>query len=243
MKSYLPIFLLVGGLLVVSLVGFAVFNLRSRETPVENKEEVVPSVPAPFVTLTPDSAGRELTLNVSKIDQTVASLEYELVYNTQANVLQGVPGTVDVTGQTSISRQLTLGTCSSGVCRYDKGVKDITLTIRLRNKSGKLLNKFSSGVALSTKEKKLTSADGKFTFALDKTPVGYYVVTQTGAVPSDPPGELTSGPYGVFTSGGTLQSGTVTLTGGKIYLWDGKAWQELSNGKTKTLGTFVTVKE
>ncbi len=239
MKSYLPIFLLVGGLLVISLVGFAVFNLRSKETPVENEEEIVPSVPAPFIILTPDSAGRELTLNVSKIDQTAASLEYELVYNTQANVLQGVPGTVDVTGQASISRQLTLGTCSSGVCRYDKGVKDITLTIRLRNKSGKLLNKFSSGVSLSTKEKKLSATDGKFTLTLDKTPTGYYVVTQTGSAPSGAPGELTSGPYGVFASGGTLQSGTVTLTGVKIYLWDGKAWQELSSGKTKTLGVFI----
>lgn len=242
MKSSLPLFLLIGGVLIVSLVGFIIFNLRTRGGGGE-EEEVVAQVPAPQITLTPNSAGQVLSLWVAKIDTKAASLEYELIYNTDKGVLQGVPGSVDLGGKSSLTRDLTLGTCSSGVCRYDKGVKDITLTIRLRDNKGKLLVKFATPVALLTKTRELASSDEKFSLMLDKQGTGFYVVMQTGAVPGTLPGEVAAGPYGVFASGDTKQSGKVTLPGGTIQVYDGTKWAKLTGGKTSTLGTFVAVTE
>lgn len=244
MRSYLPIFLLIGGILIASLVGFVIFNLRSQEktTLLEENEVVQAKIPLPYITLTPDNLGRELSLSVVKIDSSVSTLEYELVYNTAAGVLQGVPGSVSVQGQNNISRTLTLGTCSSGVCRYDKGIRDITLTIRLRDKNGKLLAKFASGVTLSTKEKELASSDGKFKLTLDKTGTGFYTVLETGGVPTNAPGEVAAGPYGVFTSSDEKQSGQVSLPGGSIYILESGKWQQLVNSKVKILGTFVGIK-
>lgn len=244
MRSSLPLFLLIGGVLIVSLVGFIIFNLRTKEDSSGGGEEkVAVQIPAPYITLTPNSAGQVLSLSVTKIDDKAASLEYELVYNTDKGILQGVPGSVDLEGKSGLTRDLTLGTCSSGVCRYDKGVKDINLTIRLRNDKGKLLGKFSTGVALLSKTRELESSDGKFILMLDKQGTSFYVVMQTGAVPGTSPGEAAAGPYGVFSSGDTRQSGRVTLSGGAIYVYDGTKWAKLTDGKTSILGTFVAVRE
>ncbi|MBI4058723.1 hypothetical protein HY404_00630 [Candidatus Microgenomates bacterium] len=238
MKSYLPIFLLILGVLVVAIAGFSIFNLRSKDTTPSTDEVVVPTIPLPYVALTPDGVGQELTLSVTGIDSAVATLDYELVYNTAAGVLQGVPGSVSVSGKSSLERKLTLGTCSSGVCRYDKGVKDITLTLRLRNSSGKVLAKVATGVSLLSKTKKLASTDDKFSLTLDKTPTGFYVVMQTSGLPSESSGTVVAGPYGVFTSGSSSQRGKIT-TVGIWQVWDGNKWQVLSDGATKTLGVFV----
>lgn len=244
MKSYLPIFLLIGGVLVLSLVGFVVFNLRSKETPGNvQAEKVVKELSLdkrPYITLTPNSAGNILSLSVSRIPNGVDSLEYELVYNTAAGVVQGVPGSIALGGKTSFARELTLGTCSSGVCRYDKGVKDITFTIRLRDTRGKLISKLSTGIELLSKTKELSSTDKKFTLALDRSPSGYYVVMQTGGIPGQTPDSVINGPYGVFASSSQDQKGKVDLAE-KVYGWTGTSWNELTDGQTNKLGVFVGV--
>ncbi|MBI3289913.1 hypothetical protein HYZ78_00780 [Candidatus Microgenomates bacterium] len=243
MKSSLPLFLLIGVVLVGSLVGFIAFNLRSRGGEEAQEEELVAEVPAPYITLTPSSTGQVLSLSASAINGKAFGFEYELVYNTDKGVLQGVPGTVTLDGKTSVTRDLTLGTCSSGVCRYDKGVKDVKLTIRLRNKAGKLISKFVTEVAFLSKARELKSTDGKFSLNLDKLGKDYYTVLQTGAVPGTSPGEVTAGPYGVFSSGSVAQSGKITLGVGALHAYDGSKWTKLTGGKTSTLGTFVAVKE
>lgn len=241
--KHLPIFIIVGFILLLSLGGFIVFNLVSREKTSDSvQEQVIKELPLegrPFVSLTPAKSGQELTLSVTKIPSGVSTLEYELVYNTASDIVQGVPGSVAVEGKEEITRNLTLGTCSSGVCRYDKGVKDTTLTIRLRDAKGKLVSKLSTGVELLTKERELPSTDGKFKLTLDKVPLGYFIVMQTSGLPGKISGNLIDGPYGVFTSGDPKQAGKVSLGDGKILVWSGETWEELINGATKTLGVFV----
>lgn len=243
MKSSLPLFLLIGIVLIGSLVGFIAFNLRSRSDEATEEDEVVAEVPAPYITLTPNAVGQILALSASGINSKAATFEYELVYSTDKGVLQGVPGTVKLEGKSSISRDLTLGTCSSGVCRYDKGIKDVKLTIRLRNEGGKLISKFSTQVTLTSKTKELKSEDGKFSLMLDKMGKDFYTVLQTGATPGTSPGEVVAGPFGIFSSGSSSQSGKVTLMGGAIEGYDGSKWTKLTDGKTSSLGTFVAVKE
>lgn len=240
---YLPVFLLIGLAVLVSLLGFIIFNLRSKEAPENQNEETVarelPLEERPLVRLAPNSAGNELALSVSKIPVAVSVIEYELVYNTSAGVLQGVPGSVGVEGKGKLDRKLTLGTCSSGVCRYDKGVKDIKLTLKLRDSKGKLITRFSTNVNLQNNTQNLAASTGGFSLKLDKKARDYYIVMDTYGVPGGTlPGNLAGGPFGIFTSGSEKQSAIIDLD--SAYQWDGISWK-LVSGKTNSLGIFVVL--
>jgi len=45
-------------------------------------------------------------------------------------------GTINLNGETSITRKILLGTCSRNVCKYDEGITDGVLTLRLRGAEG-----------------------------------------------------------------------------------------------------------
>lgn len=244
--KYLPVFLLIGGAVLVSLIGFIIFNLRSKEAPglSSNKEERVVKELSfeerPYVTLTPNSAGNELSLSITRIPTSIETIEYELTYNTAAGVLQGVPGSVDVAGKSVLERELTLGTCSSGVCRYDKGVKDIKLSLKLRDGKGKLLAK-TPAMAVNLLNNTQNLTNGKFSLRLDKKTKDYYVVMETYGVPGKIPGKVIEGPYGVFTSGKNKQIGTVDFA--IVHQWDGNSWEEVRGGKISSLGVFTVLSE
>lgn len=242
--KYLPIFLLVGGAVLISLVGFIIFNLRSKAPETADREEAVKELPSeerPYISLTPNVAGNELKLAVARIPAGVSVVEYELVYDTAASVTQGVPGSVDVSGKSTLERKLTLGTCSSGVCRYDKGVKDIKISLKFRDSKNKLVAKTDPiEVNLLNGTQILKDSMGKFSLDLDKKTKDYYIVMETYGAPGKVPGTLVAGPYGVFTSGNAKQSGTVKFPGGNIQQFVTGSWESLGSGKAKTLGIFVS---
>lgn len=242
--KYLPIFLLIGGAVFISLIGFIIFNLHSKTPETDKKEEAVKELPSeerPYVSLTPNSAGNELALTVAKIPSIISVVEYELIYDTAANITQGVPGSVDVAGKATLERRLTLGTCSSGVCRYDKGVRDIKISLKFRDSKNKLVAKSDPiGINLLSGTQKLEDTTGKFSLNLDKKTKDYYVVMGTYGVPGKVSGTLVAGPYGVFTSGAVKQNGTATLPSGTIKEFVSGSWEPLTSGKAKTLGTFIS---
>ncbi|MAG59694.1 hypothetical protein CMO96_02815 [Candidatus Woesebacteria bacterium] len=216
----------------------------SKEEAMEEKvSDELPMEDRPFVSLTPTSDGHEFSLSVSGIPRGLESLEYELVYKVSSGITQGVPGSVKLKGKRSITRDLLLGTCSSGKCRYDKGVKDGTFTLRLRDDDGKLVAKFETDFHLRQGGKELSSADGGFSVSSkDLSRSAFYITMGTFGVPKDAPGEVTEGPYGVFTQGKTKVSGDVDMDGdGSLYGWNGKKWVELDDAETSSLGTFVRV--
>lgn len=250
MKRWLVIFIIV--LIGLLTAGGAFWLLRGDSKPQDVgeekpvKEETVKELPIeerPFVSLTPRLDGHEFHLEVSDIPSGTESLEYELVYKVASGVTQGVPGTVKLSGKTSIERDLLLGTCSSGKCRYDEGVEKGMFTVRLRDEDGKLITKLETEFHLQQDGKSLTSGDGKF--SISSTGLGkstFYLTMGTFGLPGKAPGKVTSGPYGVFTKGGTKVSGTVTLDGsGTLYGWDGRKWVELAGGTTSSLGTFIRI--
>ncbi len=149
-----------------------------------------------------------------------ASLDYELLYSLPDGRTQGVPGTVDLNGQTTFERKLLLGSESNGKFRYDEGVTDGSLTVRLRGSNGKLLAKFSTKWHLQSVDSELTSVDENFTYKLDKKPKGIYFVTmETFGLMDDSVTSVASGPYGVFSSE-ELPSGTAEgwkVTSGNIF--------------------------
>lgn len=128
-------------LLVVISIGFVFVLLSKKEVPEKDEKQKKPTVVFPFdqlpenerpiIALTSRPDGKELTLKVESL-KNFSAVEYELTYLT-GGVQRGVIGTVQLkTGEESFSRNLLLGTCSRGVCRYDENVTGGTLTITFR---------------------------------------------------------------------------------------------------------------
>ena len=95
-----------------------------------------------ILTVRPD--GKGIILKVTKLAG-IASVEYELSYDAEetqdgetAIVPKGVVGSpIEVkAGDTQISRDLDLGTCSKNVCRFDKVKSDISVAIKVNYKDG-----------------------------------------------------------------------------------------------------------
>ncbi|MEK7472831.1 MAG: hypothetical protein AAB625_02200 [Patescibacteria group bacterium] len=218
-KKFLPIILLGVGVLILILVFVFIKNKKSTVIVDESDVTIEVAFPdRPFASLTPTSDGHYINLKIDKIKLPKAvSLDYELLYTLPDGRTQGVPGTVDLKGETSFERKLLLGSESSGKFRYDEGVTDGSLTVRLRDSKGKLLAKFSTKWHLQSTDLELTSIDQNFSYVLDKKPKGMYFITmETFGLPSEASvSEAKLDPYGIFASG-TLPSGTAE--GWQVYM-------------------------
>jgi hypothetical protein len=241
MKKFLPIILLVLGIGIVAAVYFLV--IRKPSDAVTEEEEtlvVLPLNQRPIASLTPSADGHWLKLRIEKLNTSAASVEYELLYDLPDGRTQGVPGTLKLTGQSLIERDLLLGSESSGKFRYDVGVKKGTLTVRFRNESGKLVNKYTTKFALLSDTKDLISIDEKFSYTLAKaSSKDFFVVMDTFGVATEIPAELVSGPIGVFSSAKTAISGVVKMDGATIYKESSSEWTKLDSGKSSNTGIFV----
>jgi hypothetical protein len=203
MKKFLPLILLGVGLLVLVLV-FVLIKSKKTAVVVDDNAPLaeVAFTDRPVAMLTPTEDGHYINLKIDKITLPKAvSLDYELLYSLPDGRTQGVPGTVDLEGKTSFERKLLLGSESNGKFRYDDGVVDGSLTIRLRDTKGKLLAKFTTKWHLQSIDTELTSIDENFTYVLEKKPKGMYFVTmETFGVMDKSITSVESGPYGVFSS-------------------------------------------
>lgn len=246
-KKYLPIILFVIGLGVVSAAAFFVIRGRNQSASVEEETALLKDVPLnqrPVAKLTPSDDGHWLKLQVEKFEIDAETLDYELLYKLPDGRTQGVPGTVELKGQDTIDRDLLLGSESSGKFRYDEGVEKGTLTLRFRNDKGKLVARFTTEFMLLSETTTLASADDKFTMKLAKNPKGvFFVVMETFGVPQETPGEVISGPFGVFASEDVTLAGSVEVDEGDIYRWTGSKWTNEVGGDALSTGIFVGISE
>jgi hypothetical protein len=198
----------------------------------------LPLTQRPFTSLTPRGDGHWLDLSVKNLSVVTGaqSMDYELVYTVKDGRTQGVPGTIKLTGENNITRELLLGSESSGKFRYDEGVSQGTFTLRFRNSNGKLLGKLTTQFMLYSTDSVLSSSDKSFTFTLDKKPRGYFLVMDTFGLPSSGSETFSSGPYGVFASDGT-QTGKVGDGSYKRYSDSG--WSEVSSSASVQPGVFI----
>lgn len=249
-SKYVP-FVLVG-IGIIAVVGVFVSiggSNKQSASPTPIAEEVAPEIPfdqRPYVSLTPRTDGHWLKLSIMGVNKVVgsATVDYILEYKTSADVNQGVPGTVQLSGITNIDRDLLLGSESSGKFRYDDGVSKGSLTLRFRDKSGKLLGRLSTDFHLQDyKNTSITSVDNAFSYTFDKAPKkGYFVTLSTLGLPEGVKGEIAEGPYGVFTSETSAFPGKVTLSGTTLYRWGDAKWNTLKGGTSSDLGIFVSTK-
>ncbi len=164
-KKFLPLILLLLGIIVVIGAYFFVTRNKDEEGATEDETSLieVSLSDRPITSLTPSDDGHWLTLLVERITIDAASLDYELLYKLPDGRTQGVPGSITLKGEDEIERELLLGSESSGKFRYDEGVDKGTLTLRFRNDKGKLIAKFSTEFALLSGVSELASIDGDFT--------------------------------------------------------------------------------
>lgn len=246
MKKYLPIILFVIGLGVVTAAGFFVIRSRKTKEDVEDTSLLrdIPLEKRPITTLIPSEDGHWLKLVIEKLKiEDAKSLDYELLYKLPDGRTQGVPGTIKLTGQSEIERDLLLGSESSGKFRYDEGVENGTLTLRFRNENGRLIAKFTTEFSLLSNTKSLSTPDDGFRISLSRAPKGtFFVLMETFGMPDNPPGDVVSGPYGLLASSDSIPGGDVELSG-DLYRYTGTKWTNEIGGDALSTGIFIGVSE
>ena len=134
--------------LVAVVAGGGYFIFGKSKAPVEEAEEMQDVVlklsPEDIgLSMTPSPDNKKIKFAIDKLSG-ITSVEYELTYeadSTAAEQSEGGEPRVQrgVTGESTIdsgkseyeSPWLDLGSCSKNVCRYDKGVDSLTLTLKV----------------------------------------------------------------------------------------------------------------
>ncbi len=244
MKKYLPIVFLLVGIVAVVGVYFLVVKKPSEEIVEEETQLVdIPLNERPITTLTPTADGHWLLLSITKLNPSIekydsTSLDYELLYELPDGRTQGVPGTISLTKDIEVEKELLLGSESSGKFRYDEGVETGSLTIRLRNDKGKLVSKLSTDFHLQTEVVELTAVDSTFSYKLEDKLEDFFVTMKTIGIPGDPP-DIPQEPHGIFSSSKDEVSGEVIYAGQAHYRWTGEEWETLDDSNSSDIGFFL----
>jgi len=122
----------------------------------------------PYISLIPRYDGHEIKLKIANIPDTIAQIEYELIYLATDGIIEmekGIGDTVKVKGST-IEKDLLLGTAScTNTCKYkyDEGVTGGTLSLIFINNKGQMSTYETPFTLISStqinKNKKLTLND------------------------------------------------------------------------------------
>ncbi|MBI2032443.1 MAG: hypothetical protein HYV38_00180 [Candidatus Levybacteria bacterium] len=141
--------ILAGIVIVVILIvgGVAAFAFVGRGDTGQNPQD---GIVEEFPTLSPEDIGMEVTLRddkkavmfeLTKADD-VNRVEYEITYEKELEgeiVPEGIFGEMNIEEDGITKTDFReFGTCSSGVCRYDKVVSDITITLKVEKTDGKI---------------------------------------------------------------------------------------------------------
>src|SRR3989338_4854945 len=129
--------IVVVALLVITGLAYFLFTRNAANTEEEEFGEFEEELPA----LKPEEVGLEMeaqnndqqvVFTLTKIDG-ISAVEYELTYFAADGQQRAVIGTVEMEEGSDIieSKPLDLGSCSSGVCKYDKGVEKVDLLLKV----------------------------------------------------------------------------------------------------------------
>jgi hypothetical protein len=139
-------------LLILIILGggsyFIFFSKKSAPQPVVQEQTIKNISPSDIgLTLTLSDNKRNVEMKITKLDG-IKSIDGEFSYNTQeedpdSGEMMTVPqgGLVSVgsvEGKDSLDQEISLGTCSSGTCRYPKILSDIKFVIKITFTDGTL---------------------------------------------------------------------------------------------------------
>lgn len=138
----------------IILVGGGLYYIMGKSsksaTPTDNQEQQVKQIKASDIglTLSPRADNKAITMTITKLDG-ISTIEYEVNYNAltndpeaggEADVPRGVVASpIQVkSGDSSVTREILLGTCSANVCKYDKVTSAITFVVKVTYKNGEI---------------------------------------------------------------------------------------------------------
>lgn len=268
-------------ILIVSLVlllfgGAAAYQKINNSKNVLIEEIDLPfDAEGPYGLLFPRRDGNALVLNIKRTSS-YDSISYDLAYvskpdeivvsgnkvsqDGESNLVggsidRGVSGTLDTKEKKGeYEQEILFGTCSKNVCKYDKGVENGTLVLKIK-KGGKLFKMITQwhlqkpDVALGV----LTSGDGHFIYKMGAdrqllSNAGFSIVNDLTGVPKLPLEKQVLGKvYSLNVPiAKKLLDGEVSLElaenppdGVKLFRFDGSSWQEL---ETKVDGAKLSSK-
>lgn len=139
-KLYL---IIAGVVLVIGVVGFAMTAKKqapptpTTETAAEEEmDEPIPTVDASVgVELEAINSKREAQITVTNAPKGTESIDVEMSYETADKSLEGVIGEIKVKDGKGMDK-FTLGTCSSGTCRYHDITSEIKLFLKFNGDYG-----------------------------------------------------------------------------------------------------------
>lgn len=130
---------------IILLLGGGVFLLISnKEKKQENAGDVTKDVTIP--SLNPSDIGLEMMASSNKKQvkfvinnaEGIDSVIYTISYETGDGQIRGVDGSIESKGQSKLeSKYHDLGSCSRNVCKYDTGVTEVSLILKI-TKDGKV---------------------------------------------------------------------------------------------------------
>lgn len=200
---------LIIALSIAALAGVIFFFLRKpkTETTAENPKaslpiNTIPVTDRPFVILTPDSSGRNITIT---LDNTTLDelIEYELVYSA-GDKQEGAFGRINLATETQpVEKKLLLGSQSGGgKITYHEGVTGGSLTITYEDI--RLKENFNF-LHYDSDKKSYSSVDSRFQVSFsdkDLKDNAVIIMMKSFGLPDELEGEILAGPYAVLTASG-----------------------------------------
>lgn len=136
-------------LVFLILGGYYFFFAKSQSKPQEQPEPIVEEETIP--TIIPEDIGLEFTLRSDKKAakfvinnaEGIESVEYQISYLKEVGGEEVPEGLIGEAKPKTSSNTISIdyrefGTCSSGVCRYDKVVSPVKLTVKITKTDGKV---------------------------------------------------------------------------------------------------------
>ena len=227
--------LLIVGLVVLGMLGWlGVKQFTSQPSSATQEIDLLFDAEGPYAQLFPRRDGNALILNLKRT-ASYDEISYELAYTSLAEEVaveggkvkrigdegesgsvgesgvidRGVAGTIDTKDKKGeYEQEILFGTCSKNVCKYDKGVENGTLTLKikkgnkrsLRSNDLKLYRMITQwhlqkpDVALGV----LTSGDGHLNYIADAdrqtlANIGFTIINDLTGVPKLPSGKIVLG--------------------------------------------------
>lgn len=143
---------MLGIVAVILLIGIVVaIRMNTEVKPVpevvnEEQMDVVPTVDkSTSIGISSRPGSKEIQMKIFGIPRGTNSVEYELSYQTKEQGTQGVIGTVSKFDNDSLTKDITLGTCSSGRCVYHDLDGPMNVTVKFYGDYGEKMyeNKFN----------------------------------------------------------------------------------------------------
>ncbi|NCN06412.1 MAG: hypothetical protein GW946_01035 [Candidatus Pacebacteria bacterium] len=242
---------LIIGLIIVAIAGTLFWRLRPKAEPeavVAEKKRIVqpaniiPQEDRPYIAISPESDGKNITIAIDSIKKAATTVEYELEYQA-GTLLQGAFGAIQL--DTLPAREkILLGSCSAGgACTYHQDVRGGSLTTTFAGQEDYSLKTEWKYFENKAKESSFSSRDGKFQIeAKSLAQARYLIISQASGIPKGYDGKIISEPYSLqassnLTGEGELSIRTNSEETASILGWNGTAWETYptnQDGKTAT---------